>query len=577
MITIPMITYIGNLASGRNKLWSFSIAKYGPQTGNDSEWCPDAGNGISTASGNPFITGNNPLDADVANSVSFEQGWVNHIISTWGLAANGGLQYYIMDNEPDLWHSTHRDVHPVGETYNEIVSDYETYAAMIRAADPNAFIVGPESWGWTGYSYSGYDEQYGAAHNWQGPFPDQSSHNNMQHIPYILQTLYSYQQSSGKQLLNAVSVHYYPQQGEYSQDDTAPTQTLRNRSTRSLWDPNYTDTSWIDSIVQLIPRMQGWVSQYYPGIQTAITEYNWGDDANLNGGTAQADILGIFGRQGLNIGSRWGTPNAATPAYLAFKIYRNYDGNLSTFGDNSVSCTVPDPDTLSAFAAQRTSDGALTVMVINKVTSSASIQLNLSSFTASGSASVYQVSTNTQTSPNKLSNVAWSNSTLSTTVPAQSITLFVLPYTATSQYDFESSTQGWASSGAPVASLSDSTAEHYTGSKSLAVKFGGNSGSATVYVASPGTPSGRVVTFHVWIPSGSPITGIQPYVQQGSGGGWLWTGNYQPIGSLHTNAWNTISVTVPNNAVTPLYQLGVQFTTNSNNWTGTCYIDDITW
>ena len=48
------------------------------------------------------------------------------------------------------------------------------------------------------------------------------------------------------------------------------------------------------------------------------------------------------------------------------EIYRNYDGNLSTFGDTSVSAAVANPDYLSSFAAVRSSDGALTVMVINK-------------------------------------------------------------------------------------------------------------------------------------------------------------------------------------------------------------------
>ena len=48
------------------------------------------------------------------------------------------------------------------------------------------------------------------------------------------------------------------------------------------------------------------------------------------------------------------------------KMYRNYDGNKSTFGETSVAAAAPNPDTVSAFAAQRRRDGALTVMVINK-------------------------------------------------------------------------------------------------------------------------------------------------------------------------------------------------------------------
>ena len=45
--------------------------------------------------------------------------------------------------------------------------------------------------------------------------------------------------------------------------------------------------------MDLIPTLKGWVNMYYPGLRTAITEYNWGDETNLNGATTQADVLGI--------------------------------------------------------------------------------------------------------------------------------------------------------------------------------------------------------------------------------------------------------------------------------------------
>ena len=140
----------------------------------------------------------------------------------------------------------------------------------------------------------------------------------------------------------------------------------RNRSTRSLWDPNYVDETSINDTVKLIPRLKDWVNTYYPGTQIAITAYNWGAENHMNGATAQADVLGIFGREGLDMAARGTTPAPSTPCYLAMKMYRNYDGSGSTFGDLSVSATGPDPDQLAAFAAQRTSDGALTVMAVNK-------------------------------------------------------------------------------------------------------------------------------------------------------------------------------------------------------------------
>src|ERR1700687_1284555 len=101
----------------------------------------------------------------------------------------------------------------------------------------------------------------------------------------------------------------------------------------------------------LIPRLRNWVNTYYDAdTPIGITEYNWGAEPYINGATAQADILGIFGREGLSMAARWTTPDASMPTYKAIKIYRNYDGNRSTFGDVSVSAIVPNPDNVAAFA-----------------------------------------------------------------------------------------------------------------------------------------------------------------------------------------------------------------------------------
>ena len=38
----------------------------------------------------------------------------------------------------------------------------------------------------TRFLYSGFDQQYGAAHNWQS-FPDRAAHGGMDYIPWLLQ------------------------------------------------------------------------------------------------------------------------------------------------------------------------------------------------------------------------------------------------------------------------------------------------------------------------------------------------------------------------------------------------------
>ncbi len=425
LITIPMVGYVARLGSGRGKLASFSIAKYGAQTGNDWQWFPDAGNGVAAATG-ADITGNDPNDANVSANSSFQAAWVQHLVSTWGMANAGGLSYYILDNEPSIWHSTHRDVHPTGATMDEVKSKMVDYANQIKLIDSGALVVGPEEWGWSGYFFSGYDQQYGSRYGWSS-LPDRNNHGGADYLPWLLSQLKATPVAGGLRPLDVFSVHFYPQGGEFGNDTSTAMQLRRNQSTRSLWDPNYVDQTWINDKVQLIPRLRNWVNTYYyTGTPIAITEYNWGAEGHINGATTQADIYGIFGREGLDMATRWTIPDSSTPTYKAMKMYRNYDGNRSGFGDTSVLASAPNPDNLSAFAAVRNSDGALTVMVINKVLSgSTPVTLSIANFSGSGIAQAWQLtSANAIT---RIADVTYSGGTVSTTVPAQSVTLFVLP------------------------------------------------------------------------------------------------------------------------------------------------------
>jgi hypothetical protein len=422
LVTIPMLDWVAKVGPGRTKLASFSIAKYGAQTAHD-QYFPDAGNGI--LAGGAFVAGNDPNDANVSGGVSFQQAWLQHLVATWGNASSGGVRFYCLDNEPSIWFAAHRDVHPVGPTMDEMRDKMIAYAAMIKGVDSGALVLGPEEWGWSGYFYSGYDQQYGAAHGYMS-FPDKAAHGNVDYAPYLLGQIQSASATAGQRLLDYFSLHYYPQGGEFSTDVSPGTQSLRNRSTRSLWDPSYRDTSWIDDYVQLIPRMKSWVAASYPGTKVALTEYNWGAEDHINGATAQADVVGILGREGVDLATRWTTPDWTTPTYKAMKIYRNYDGSSSTFGDTSVKATVPDPDTLSAFAAVRTSDGALTVMVISKSASgNTPLTISLAGFAPGPAARVWQLGSGNAIV--HLADVPLSGSSVVTSVPSPSITLFVIP------------------------------------------------------------------------------------------------------------------------------------------------------
>ncbi|WP_347558021.1 glycoside hydrolase family 44 protein [Robbsia sp. KACC 23696] len=424
IITLPMIGRVAKVGTNNAKLASYSLAKYGAQTGSDA-YFPDAGTGVY-ANGT-MITNNNPDDATTTDSAANEQARVTALVQQFGTAMTGGVRYYAMDNEPSLWQNIHRDVHATGAHASEIANSVITYSAAVKAADSGAKVVAPEEWGWGGYFHSGYDQQYTATHGYAVTPPDATNQTGgMDYVPWLLKTW-----KAAGHPIDVFSLHFYPQSGEYSADANSQTTALmlqRNVSTRDLWDKQYKDPTWINSVVALIPTMRSWVNKYYyVGTPIAITEYNWGGDTIMNGATAQADILGIFGREGLDMATRWGTIDSTMPVYKAFKLYRNYDGKGSGFGSTSIAATVPNPDNVSAFAAIR-SDKAVTVMLINKqLNTSANVNVSLANMATAGTAQVWQLASNATT---RLSDTSYSSGQLNMTVPAQSVTLLVLPNAA---------------------------------------------------------------------------------------------------------------------------------------------------
>lgn len=421
LVTVPMTGWTAQLGADGGRRASFSVARYGWQQATDRPGFPDAGNGVR-ADGRP-VSGNDPNDAARPSPIDDQRAWVASLAGRFGTAAQGGVRFYAMDNEPSRWHDIHRDVRPVGLHAEELVARIIAYARMVKAVDPAARVLAPEEWGWNGYRYSGFDQQIGDAHGYRDDLPDRTRQTGgMDLLPWLLKRL----RDTGHPI-DLVSVHYYPQGGEYREngDDVSPAmQRRRNRSTRALWDPAYVDESWIAEPVALIPRLRGWVDRYYrPGTPIAITEYSWGAERHMNGATAEADILGIFGREGVALAARWAAPARNTPTYLAMKLFRNHDGLRHSFGETSVAARVPDPDRTATFAALR-DDGALTIVAINKQPDRPqALSLGLSHFAASGSVTGAQLA-NGVLAP--LAAEPYGGATLTVRLPPQSVTLFVL-------------------------------------------------------------------------------------------------------------------------------------------------------
>ena len=374
ILTVPLI---GWTPKSRAKSWGFSVQLYGAQAETECTatnwefWCqPDAGNGVLPGGGN--VTGNNPLDTSIAIGPSFVTAWMDHLAAQFGTAASGGVRYYALDNEPALWDSTHRDVHPLPLTFDELWTKSRDVAAAIKAKDSGAVVFGPVSWGWCEYFYS-------AADNCSPTGTDFISHGSVPLTQWYLRQVRQYQEAHGVRLVDVLDVHYYPQASgvSLSGDESAATSARRLRSLRSLWDPTYGDESWIPDTVRLIPRMKEWIAAELPGTKLAITEYQWGNDDGLSSALAQAEVLGIFAREGVDIATRWVAPAAGSLVEDAFRLWLDYDGAGARVAGASVRAASSAPDAVSGYAVEAPG-GALRVVLVNRDTVQRPVTIALS-------------------------------------------------------------------------------------------------------------------------------------------------------------------------------------------------------
>ena len=201
------------------------------------------------------------------------------------------------------------------------------------------------------------------------------------------------------------------------------------QSPRSLWDPTFTENSWITNDVlgepiKLLPRLQAKINAEFPGTKISITEYENGGDNHIAGTIAQADNLGVFGAQGVFAATLW--PLGDCPYILAgFRAFRGFDGATASFGDTSLMATSSKVQNVVAYASSDSTKPGRTVFVaINRSTLPQVTAIN--GVALSGTASVYQMTaTSTQgqnpVHPVALAPMAVSGSSLTITLPALSV------------------------------------------------------------------------------------------------------------------------------------------------------------
>jgi hypothetical protein len=355
-LTVPMIGWVAKDTTS----YSYAVSAFGAQDAVDPHK-PDAGNGQRAKK---LLAPPTPTRTSVPAPPELIRRWVEAIRAEDARTGVRSVHQYILDNEPNLWNSTHHDVHPEPLGYDELLDRTLQYGAAIRAADPDAVIAGPAEWGWLNYFYSSQDLASGFGTSGVGFRPDRLRHGNMPLVAWYLEKLREHEQKTGVRVLDVLDLHFYPAAAHvYSPDDSSEVAALRIRATRALWDPTYVDESWINEPIMLLPRMKQWVADNYPGRGISIGEWNFGGEKHMSGGLAVAEVLGRFGQNQVSSAFYWTYPPDGSPAYWAFRAYRNFDGHGGRFLDWSVPARASEGT--SIFASRDDTGSHLVAVVLN--------------------------------------------------------------------------------------------------------------------------------------------------------------------------------------------------------------------
>ncbi|MGC5325784.1 glycoside hydrolase family 44 protein [Brevibacillus sp. SYSU BS000544] len=382
---------------------------------------------VKPTKGSPFT-----LTPDVTDDFVYQDEFINFLVNRFGNASTStGIKGYAIDNEPGLWNETHPLMHPEKPGSVEVLNKSIELAKAVKNVDPHAEMFGPVSYGFAEYL------------NMQGSTDWDSVKGNYDwYLDYYLDQMRIESEKEGKRLLDVLDLHWYPEISaggvritSSNTNDNIEANKARIQAPRSLWDPSYKEDSWIgtwySSFLPLIPKLKQSVKTYNKGTKLAFSEYNYGGEGHVSGGIATADVLGIFGKQDVYFASYWkmvNKPSEANYASAAFKIYNNYDGDNSEFGDTRVKAETSDIENSSIYGSVfKDSDNNLHLIVINKnYDHEMNAVFNLAGGTDYQSARVWAFDENSSEITERQAVTDISNNTFTYTIPKLTVCHIVL-------------------------------------------------------------------------------------------------------------------------------------------------------
>ncbi len=342
---------LGKVASNKNN--NFNDFTYNLANGNinmDKNW---AGGGGPVAYGGNGTLGNPNLYLENWTADS-TVGILNNWFTTLSMDQTR-FKYWNMDNEPEIWQSTHDDIASSAITAEIYMQKYFAVAKAARQKYPNIKLTGPVSpneWQW--YTWNDNKVHYavdGKDYCW---------------LEYFIKRIAEEEQASGVRLLDVIDLHFYP--------STAgnPNLTLQ---LHHIWFDKQWDYSaangvkvtgsgnWDNTITKefVFERCNQWLTKYKGanhGVTFALSEYGSIDGSNANVVACwYASHLGVFANNGVEYFTPW---DWYAGQWEVMNLFSNNFGQFSTLASSS------NETTMSAYSSLSSDGDSLMIVVVNR-------------------------------------------------------------------------------------------------------------------------------------------------------------------------------------------------------------------
>ena len=347
---------------------------------NQSQWWSGveqnlAGGGVvNPAGGSQALTNGDTslyLERWTADSTT---GIIGHWFGGGGLGLDSShIRYWNMDNEVEIWSSTHDDVMPVQPSAEAYLQQYFAVALKARALFPSIRLTGPVSpneWQW---------------YNWNNTLVMGTDGKQYPWLEYFIKRVAEEEQLTGVRLLDVIDLHFYPSSS--SAANVVQYGRVFFDSTYSFPEANgvkVVNGGWDNSITieDVFGRCQHWLDQYMGvgnGVSFGLSEAGTGLQNDPNSlAVWYAGTMGEFMKHGVAYFSPWDWDYGM---WEALHLFSRYNKGIS------VAAASSDEQDVSAYASADNVNDSVTIALVNKsVTQTETVTLSFPDYVLPGQA-----------------------------------------------------------------------------------------------------------------------------------------------------------------------------------------------